>query len=74
MKRKKKGKNERKTLHKEPHQHSNRQRTARQLEPHGRALRSVTGERYGRVGSVDAGAAVCEGIGSGWGRDGGVLE
>lgn len=61
-------------LQKEPHQHSNRQRAARQLETHGGAICRSARERYGRVGSVDAGTAVCECVGSAGGRDGGELE
>ena len=53
------------TLQKEPHQHSNRQRTTHQLETQGLALRSIAGEWYSRVGAVDAGTAICECVGSG---------
>lgn len=62
------------SLQEEPHQHSNRQRTPRQLETHSRALRSIAGEWYSRVRPIDAGTAVCECVGSAWGWDGGVLE
>lgn len=61
-------------LQKEPHHHGNRQRTACQLVACCPALGRVAGEGDGIVGSVDAGATVCEGVRGGWGRDGGVLD
>lgn len=61
-------------LQEKSHQHSNRQRTTRQLEPRSLALPRIAGEGYGGISPVDAGSAVCERVGSRWGRGGGVLN